>query len=182
MAFMYGAASAEVLRVDSLPSGARQLTDTIVPTHLGGWRVRWRRGDTLGIGQRPARTQDDAPATRWDLVMPVGRDSMTTTIAVVTDTSRFAPLDWSFGPTLDISTAIDLSTPTVVEAGAARIESRGGTIYLTRPGDAVPVVVGPGLALVATANGRYIAAIAPREDRRENETPTVTVVYEVIPQ
>lgn len=182
MAIMYGAASTHLLRLDSLPIGARDLVDTLAPVHLGGWRLRWRRGDTLAIGQRPARGQDDAPADRWDLVLPVGMDSMSTTIAVVADTSRFAPLDWAIGPTLDISSAIDMTGEKRLDAGAARIDSRGGTIYITRAGDSSAIPVGPGLPLAATANGRYIAAIAPRANRREHETPTITVVYEVIPQ
>ena len=183
MAIMYGVASTHVLRLDSVAMGARDLVDTLPVVHLGGWRVRWLRADTLAIGQRPARGQDDAPADRWDLVVPTGaNDSLSATIAVITDSTRFAPLDWASGPTLDISTAIDLRADKQVDAGAARVESRGGTIYLTRPGDARPVPVGPGLPLAATANARYIAAIAPRAGRRENETPTITVVYEVIPQ
>jgi hypothetical protein len=182
MAITYGAASTHLLRLDSLPLGARDLVDTLPPTHLGGWRVRWRRGDTLAIGTRPARSQDDAPAARWELVVPVGTDSLSATIAVVTDTTRLAPLFWAEGPTLDIASAVDLSAEKTIDAGAARIVSRGGTIFLTRPGDATPVPVGPGLPLAATTNGRYIVAIAPHTDRREHESPTITVVYEVIPQ
>ena len=182
MSIMYGTASVGLLRLDSLPAGARQLTDTVLPTHLGGWRVRWTRNDTLGVGQRPARTRDEAPASQWDLVLPLGTDSASATITVASDTTRFVPMDWSIGPTLDISSAIDPGTAKVIDAGAARIESRGGSIYLTRPGDATPIPIGPGVALAATANGRYIAAIAPRTERRGNETPTVAAVYEVVPQ
>jgi hypothetical protein len=183
MAYMYGVASAHTLRLDSLAMGAQDVRDTLPIVHLGGWRIRWLRADTLALGQRPSRSQDDAPADRWTLVMPGGgNDALSASIAVITDTSRFAPLDWTYGPTLDISSAIDLAAQKRVDAGAARVESRGGSIYLTRAGDATPVAVGPGLALAATANGRYIAALAPRADRREHEAPTVTVVYEVIPQ
>ena len=183
MAYMYGAASTHTLRLDSLAMGAQDIRDTLPVVQLNGWRVRWLRGDTLALGQRPSRSQDDAPPDRWTLVAPTGgNDALSASIAVITDTSRFAPLDWAHGPTLDISSALDLAAEKRVDAGAARVESRGGSIYVTRPGDATPVIVGPGLALAATANGRYIAALAPRADRREHEAPTVTVVYEVIPQ
>ena len=181
MAYMYGVGSAHALRLDSLAIGAQDLRDTLPVVHLGAWRVRWLRGDTLALGQRPSRGQDDAPADRWALVVPAS-GGLSPTIAVITDTSRFAPLDWAHGPTLDNSSAIDVAAEKRIDAGAARVQSRGGSIYLTRPGDATPVAVGPGLALAATANGRYIAALAPRADRREHESPTVTVVYEVIPQ
>ena len=183
MAIMYGAASTHVIRLDTLAIGARDLTDTLPPVHLAGWRLRWLRGDTLAIGQRPARGQDDAPADRWDLVIPTSdAGGLSPRIAVITDSSRFAPLDWASGPTLDISTAIDIDADKQIDAGAARVQSRGGTIFVTRPGDATPVPVGPGLPLAATANARYIAAIAPRANRREHETPTIAVVYEVIPR
>jgi hypothetical protein len=182
MTYLYGAASTQVLRLDSLPSGARALSDTLPPIHFGGWRVRWVRGDTLAIGLGPTHAQDNAPSPRWDLVVALGRDSLSATVGTVTDSSRFATLSWSNGPSLDIASAVDTSAQKRIDAGAARIESRAGQIYLTRPGDSNSIPIGPGLALTATANGRYIAALAPRANRRENQTPTVVAVYEVIAQ
>jgi hypothetical protein len=114
--------------------------------------------------------------------LALGRDSLSATVGTVTDSSRFATLSWSNGPSLDIASAVDTSAQKQIEAGAARIESRAGQIYLTRPGDSNSIPIGPGLALAATANGRYIAALAPRANRRENQTPTVVAVYEVIAQ
>ena len=180
MTYMYGAASTHVLRVDAQQGGARALADTLPPVHFGGWRLRWVRGDTLAIGVRPARSQDDAPASRWDLVVVQGTDSVSATVAAASDSARFATIVWANGPTLDITSAVDAGTNTRIDAGAAHLESRGGQIYLTRSGDATAITIGPGIPLAATANARYIAALAPRTDRREHETPTVAVVYEVI--
>ena len=181
MTYAFGTALTRIVRLDALPVGARTIADTVAPPRVGGWRVRWLYGDTLAIGLRPTRSQDDAPASRWDLVLPLGNDRMSSTIRVTSDSGKLAPLDWTLGPTLDITVAPDTGGARGILAGAARIENRGGTIYRTRAGERAPTAIGPGLALAATANGRFIAAIAPRQSAAAHESPMIAVMYEVLP-
>jgi hypothetical protein len=64
------------------------------------------------------------------------------------------------------------------------IQSDRGVITFvdTTPGATIKVatrVVGAGIALAATAGGRYIIAIAPRSARDPNESSAEPVVYTV---
>ena len=62
------------------------------------------------------------------------------------------------------------------------IESARGIITL-RPvastGSAQPITVGPGIALAATATGRFILALAPRQKAGQYDHPVELVVYTV---
>lgn len=189
MSILYGVAATYVIALDSLPTGARaQLTDTVPPARFGGWRVRWLPGDTLAVGGQPSGSQDASPSSSWTLVRVAAGDSLGAPLGTVTDSTRFAPVGWQNGPTLDMSVPLDIGAARTVDAGAARIESRGGTIYLSRRGESAPIVVGPGIPLAATANGRFIVAIAPRAPASggpsataPGESASIPVVYEVIP-
>jgi hypothetical protein len=182
MAIVYGTAATHVLELPKLLPGARAFTDTVPPIRFGGWRIRWTRsGDTLGIGEAPRKANDASGVSHWTLVTPMGDNELSAPVATATDSARFTPIRWSEGPSLDISQAVDYKIPRVVEAGGARIVSRDGTIYLTRAGERTERKVGIGLPLAATASGRYIAAIAPRQNAQPNESPSIAVVYEVSP-
>ena len=148
-----------------------------VPVHfvsLDGWRVRWSAdGRDLLIGVRPARVQDDAPATTTRRIAVAGQAR---TAAPAADS-----VDWVSGPTLDISEPVVRHDRTL-HARGRMIESTGNRITVrdsSASGWSGWRVVGPGVPLAATRHGRFILAIAPRTDARPHESPDRAVVYRV---
>ena len=125
-----------------------------------GWRVAWTRdGSRLAIGAPPQVIADDAPASRWRLVDPVTGEARG-----FTDTTSLARHQWIQGPNLDVSTAVDMRQRRAFRAGDVDIESEDGWIRVYGHDGArvrAPHIVGPGIALTATANGQFIVAIAP---------------------
>jgi hypothetical protein len=148
-----------------------------VPVHfvtLDGWRVRWSAdGHDLLVGVRPVRVQDDAPATTSRRVSLVGQGASSTPAA--------DSVAWVTGPTLDISEPVAHEDRTlhasgrVIEGKANRITVRDSTAR----GWSAARNVGPGVPLAATRHGRFVLAIAPREDARPHESPDHAVVYRV---
>ena len=170
----------------SRPGGAGSglVTEHTLPT-LGGWRIGWSRdGRALALGGAPPATSDDAPSTEWQLVDPA-------TGAALGASPRPAPLPagdtlaavrWREGPVLDVSVPVDLARRRGLTTSGYRIETRGGWIHLTAPGTRRGVasrVIGPGVALAATAHARFILALVPREGAQEYESPLELVVYQV---
>jgi len=150
-----------------------------------GWRVRWTTdGTTLAVGNSPARAMDTEPSQTWSAVDPV-------TGALhgsLPSNAKLADVQMTSGPTLDRSLPIDMnhSPPIQIERGNQKftIQSERGVITLveTTAGAATksaPRVVGAGIALAATAGGRYIVALAPRNTPAANETAIEPVVYTV---
>lgn len=151
-----------------------------------GWRVRWTTdGTTLALGNNPARATDDEPSQSWSALDP-STGALHGSLAA---SARLAEAKLIAGPTIDVSIPLDMnmSAPIQVRHGSQtfNIESERGVITLveTTPGSAAkasPRVVGAGVALAATANGRYIVALAPRNNPVPNEMPIEPVVYTVI--
>ncbi len=182
MSLMLGLGLAQVLEVDSLSAG--RLATVTAPTHsLHGWRVRWTRGgDTLGVGASPRMVQDDAPPTRWVLVRPRRWAVYTDTLGGTTDSSRFVPVTWTAGPTIELANPVDLPPARQLTVDNGRISVRDGSIRLTRrarSGAEATLDVGPGFPLAATATGRFILALVPRTGAREHEMQAYPVVYQV---
>ena len=180
MSLMLGLGLTQVMWIDSL--GAGRVAAPTGPTHsLHGWRVRWTaKGDTLGVGAAPRAVQDDAPPGRWVLVRPRRWAVYTDTLGGIGDSTRFARLAWVDGPTMELGSTIDLSTSRALSISGGTVEARDGSIRVTRrsgAGQADVRVVGPGVPLAATANGRFILALAPRLNAREHEMRAQTVVY-----
>ena len=182
MAIAYGIGITFVKRVSAIPLSADGATraqgDQVIgdAVALAGWRTRWTpRGDMIGIGVAPKGSQDYSPPSSWILGAPRAGGGAPP-VGHVTDSSRFVPAAWTQGPTLDISVAVDLAAPDSLLAG--RVRSAGGWIRARRA-DGTSRIIGPGRILAATANARYIAALAPRPGAAQYETPVVTVVYEV---
>lgn len=146
-----------------------------------GWRVRWTSdGRVVGLGNNPARAQDDEFSQSWAALDP-------TTGAISTSIPSDSKLEqpkWTEGPTLDVSIPIDMTKAPLLFAKSGEtnytIESDRGVITL-RASDATnpAIAVGPGIALAATAGGRYILALAPRAKVGQGETPVELVVYSV---
>jgi len=83
---------------------------------------------------------------------------------------------------LDVSVPVDLSRRRGLNTSGYRIETRGGWIHLTAPGTrrgATSRIIGPGVALAATAHARFILALVPSQGAQEFESPLELVVYEV---
>lgn len=147
----------------------------VVLPMAGGWRVGWSAsGDALLVGTNPARASDGEPSPGWIAVDLRGRP-------VTSDTEAPAPVDWTTGPTLDVSIPIDFTSRHSIPAGARSIESGGGWITVTSGGSSH--VVGPGTALVATASGRFIVALVPdapaKPGSRAADQPARLVLYDI---
>jgi hypothetical protein len=150
-----------------------------------GWRVRWTTdGTTLALGNSPARALDNESSQTWSALDPATGALHGT----LPSSAKLADVKFTGGPTLDRSLPIDMnqSPPIQIQRGnqTFNIQSERGVITLveTTPGAATrapPRVVGAGIALAATAGGRYIIALAPRSKSDPNETAVEPVVYTV---
>jgi hypothetical protein len=144
-----------------------------------GWRVAWTRdGSRLALGAPPEVIADDARPPRWRLVDPVTGEARG-----FTDTASLARYQWSQGPNLDVSTAVDMRQRRAFRAGDVDIESEDGWIRVYGHDGArvrAPHIVGPGIALTATANGQFIVAIAPDPATASYEPPNALVVYHIL--
>jgi hypothetical protein len=149
-----------------------------------GWRVRWTTdGTTLALGNSPARATDDEPSQTWSALDPVTGALHGT----LPSSAKLADVQMTAGPTLDRSLPIDMSQspPIRVMRGIQpyTILSNRGVITIQDPPQAGSTgaqrVVGAGIALAATAGGRYIIALAPRAKSDPNEMAVEPVVYTV---
>jgi hypothetical protein len=150
-----------------------------------GWRVRWTTdGSMLALGNSPGRAEDNEPSQTWAAMDPVTGALHGT----LPSSAKLADVKMTAGPTLGRSLPMDMnqSPPIQIQRGnqTFTIQSERGVITLveTTPGaanKAAPRVVGAGVALAATAGGRYIIALAPRSKADANEMGIEPVVYTV---
>lgn len=185
MSLVLGLGLTQVIWVDSLSAG--RVAAPAGPTHtLHGWRVRWTpSGDTLGAGAAPRMVQDDAPPAAWVLVRPRRWALFTDTLDAVADSARFARVGWIVGPTIELASPVDLGARREIAVDGGTVESRDGSIRLTKRGPTARpevYVVGPGMALAATASARFIAALVPRTGAKEHDMRAYPVVYQVSPR
>jgi len=179
-------AQAGVIRI---PDDPRQIAaaDSAAPKLFPvarGWRVRWTTdGTTLALGNSPARATDDESSQTWAALNP-------TTGALhgsLPASAKLAEVKFTAGPTLDRSLPIDMtqSPPIQIRRGTQTftIQSIRGVITIADPpgvgSTGAQRVVGAGIALAATAGGRYIIALAPRAKPDPNELAIEPVVYTV---
>ena len=141
---------------------------------LDGWRVRWScDGQDALIGVRPARVQDDQAASSTRRVAVEGGEA---TLASVADS-----VPWVTGPTLDIGVPLERRA-SVLHARGRLIEADDNGITVrdsSSTGWLAPRIVGPGVPLATTRNGRFVVAVAPRTDAKRYESPDHAVVYRV---
>jgi len=150
-----------------------------------GWRVRWTTdGNTLALGNNPAGVGDDEPSKTWAALDP-RTGAMHTSLP---GNAKLAEPTFVKGPELELSVAVDMGSrpPIKIERDGKSysIESQRGVITLIETGGAAgsppaPRVIGAGVALAATAGGKYVIALAPRSRVGPGEMAVEPVVYTV---
>jgi len=172
-----------------IPADPRQLAagDSAAPKLFPvarGWRVRWTTdGTTLALGNSPARATDTEPSQTWAALDPITGAMHGTLPANVS----LAEVKMTGGPTLDRSLPIDMtqSPPIQIRRGTQTftiLSNRGVITIVDPPGvgsTGAQRVVGAGIALAATAGGRYIIALAPRSTSDPSGSSVEPVVYTV---
>lgn len=143
-----------------------------------GWRVSWSTdGSRLAIGAPPDVMGDDASASRWRFVDPTtGQDRGGA------EANAVQTVQWTEGPSLDVSTAVDMKQRRAFRSGDLDVESEDGWIRVYIHDGArlkAPRIVGPGIALTATANGQFIVAIAAAPKTTSYDPPNQLVVYHI---
>ncbi len=180
MSYARSVAVPAVIRVGGSESSTTGIPGKLYPI-ARGWRVRWTSdGRAIGLGNNPARAQDDEFSQSWAALDPT---TGTISTSIPGDTKLEQP-KWTEGPTLDVSIPVDMTKAPQLFAKVGEtnytIESQRGVITLRASDTATPaVVVGPGIALAATAGGRFILALAPRARVGEGESAVELVVYSV---
>ena len=172
----YGVARPFVLDLSATDDSAR--TTGVALQMPEGWRVAWTLdGARLALGAPPDLIADDAPASAWRFVDPMTGESRGSA-----DQGALARLQWVEGPNLDVSTAIDMRQRRAFRSDDIDVESEDGWIRVyVHDGTRMlaPRIVGPGIALTATANGRYIVAITADPDAKSYDPPNLLVVYQI---
>jgi hypothetical protein len=178
MVSAYGVARTFV--VDLSPAGdtvpAREAAFPIAE----GWRLAWTPdGARLAVGAPPEVIADGAQASRWRLVDPQSGASRG-----VADAAALARPQWVEGPTIDVSTEVDMRQRHAFRGGDVDVESEDGWIrmYLRDGARRVPRIIGPGMALTMTANGEFVLAMAPDPNAKPNDPPNHLIVYHVLRQ
>jgi hypothetical protein len=144
----------------------------------GGWRVGWSSaGDALLVGTNPTRAVDDEISPSFIAVDLRGR-------LIAGETPSPAIVPWTMGPTLDVSVPVDFNEQHTIAAGSRTIESGNGWVRVHGRSEprGTTHVVGPGTALVATASGRFVAALVPNDAGKPGDQPARLVVYDLGPQ
>jgi hypothetical protein len=185
MAYARGIAQPVVVNVPDDPraDAAAQAAQPRAYPIARGWRLRWiADGSLLALGSNPQMVQDDAPSQSWTALDPASGAVST----ALPGGSRLVEPQWTQGPDVGIGMPVNLNDapPITVRANGMNyvIESQRGIITIRDPAfqTHVPVPIGPGVALAASASGRYIVALRPRQEPREHEVPVEVVVYTVV--
>jgi len=186
MSLARGVAQPGIIRVPADPRAVAS-ADSAAPKLFPvarGWRVRWTTdGSTLALGNSPARAVDNEPSQTWAALDP-------TTGALhgtLPSNAGLADVKFTGGPTLDRSLPIDMTQAPSIQIQRGKdiytIQSMRGVITIADPpgqgSTGAQRVVGAGIALAATAGGRYIIALAPKQNPDPNGSPVEAVVYTV---
>jgi len=149
-----------------------------------GWRIRWTTdGATLALGNSPGRAEDNEPSQTW-----AAMDPLTGALhGTLPSSAKLAEVKMTAGPQLGRGLPIDMtqSPPIEIRRGTQTftILSNRGVITIADPpgvgSTGAQRVVGAGIALAATAGGRYIIALAPRSGSDPNGSSIEPVVYTV---
>jgi hypothetical protein len=182
-----GVAQPGIIRIPSDPRQAGA-ADSAAPKLFPiarGWNVRWTAdGATLALGNNPARSADNEPSQTWSALDPATGQLHGT----LPSNAKLSEVQFTMGPTIALSSPIDMTKAPPIQIRRANqaftIESQRGVITITQSptvaGTTAPQrIVGAGIALAATAGGRYILALAPKSNPESNGMPIEPVVYTV---
>lgn len=190
MSMARSVAQAGVIRV---PTDLRSATagDSAAPKMFPvarGWRVRWTAdGALIALGNAPARSLDAEPSQSWTALDPKTGEFHGSLPA----TSKIVEPQMTSGPVLHSDSGPDMSSAAAIKVRKdernAIVTSERGFISLAvatdstaaATGGSQPYLVGPGIALAATAGGQFIIALAPRTKVSVGEMPVEVVVYRV---
>ncbi|HKN58617.1 MAG TPA: hypothetical protein VJV97_07175 [Gemmatimonadaceae bacterium] len=150
-----------------------------------GWRVRWTTdGSTLALGNNPGRAEDNEPSQTWAALDPTTGQLH----GSLPGDAKLAETKFTVGPTIGGPAPIDMTQAPPIQFQRGNdtytIESQRGVITITqRPKVAGTTeaqrIVGAGIALAATAGGRYIVALAPKSKPDSAAIAIEPVVYTV---
>lgn len=150
-----------------------------------GWRVRWTAdGNTLALGNNPAGVGDDEPSKTWSALDP-RTGAMHGSLP---GNAKLSEPAFVKGPELELSVPVDMGSRPAIkierDGKSYSIESQRGVITLVETSAAAgstpsPKVIGAGVALAATAGGKYVIALAPRSKVGPGEMAVEPVVYSV---
>jgi hypothetical protein len=149
-----------------------------------GWRVRWTTdGSTLALGNNPARAEDNEPSQTWAALDPTTGQLH----GSLPGNAKLAEVKFTMGPTLERSVPIDLTQAPPIQIQRDNktytIQTVRGVITIAEPpgqgSTGAQRIVGAGVALAATAGGRYIIALAPKAKPDPNGLAIEPVVYTV---
>lgn len=187
MSMSRAVAQAGLIRVPADPRSATA-GDSAAPKMFPvarGWRVRWTSdGALIALGAPPTRALDAEPSESWTALDPKTGEfhgSLPTSSKIVEE-------KYFDGPVLHLTSGPDMSAapPIKVTRGGREmtIVSERGVITMAGAASAdstaaAPYVVGPGIALAATAGGGFVVALAPRGKVGAGESPVELVVYRV---
>ena len=136
----------------------------------GGWRVQWTAdGDRLLASAGPAMVADDAEPSSW-LALDPASGAVSRELPAP---PRVAEVQWTDGPTLDISIPQDLETRVAMPIEGGQVESSNGWIRV------LGRIIGPGTALATTRGGRFVVALIPDPDAGEFDAKEMLAVYVV---
>ncbi len=183
----FSVAQPGVIRIPEDPKRAASV-DSAVPRLFPiarGWRVRWTAdGKTLALGNNPAGVGDDEPSKTWAALDPKTGQLHGSLPA----NTQLAEPAFTKGPELELSVPVDMSARPAIkferDGKTYSIETQRGVITLvetsggTTPAPS-PKVIGAGVALAATAGGKYVIALAPRSKVGQGEMSVEPVVYTV---
>lgn len=184
MSMARSVAQAGIIRVPADPRSA-SAGDSASPKMFPvarGWRVRWTAdGALIALGNAPARPLDAEPSESWTALDPKTGEFH----GSLPVTSKIAEPQMATGPVLHAGSGPDMRSAPPIKATRdgkeLTIVSERGVITIASAADsaAAPYVVGPGVALAASAGGRFIIALAPRAKVGQGEMPVEVVVYRV---
>jgi hypothetical protein len=182
---MRGVAQPGVIRIPDDPRQAGA-ADSAAPKLFPvtrGWRVRWTAdGTTIALGNNPSKSDDDEPSQTWSALDP---STGALHGSLPSNASLYEPA-FTTGPTFALSSpvSIDKSPPITVTRDGKNfsIESARGVITIRETGANAQQsqrVIGAGIALAATAGGRYVLALAPKAKPIPHGMTVEPVVYTV---
>jgi hypothetical protein len=185
MVGMRGVAQPGVIRIPNDPRQAGA-ADSAAPKLFPvtrGWRVRWTTdGTTVALGNNPSKSDDDEASQTWSALDPA---TGALHGSLPSNASLYEP-SFTNGPTFELSSPVsmDKSPPITVTRDGKKftIESARGVITVSETGANAQQsqrVIGAGIALAATAGGRYVLAIAPKAKPVAHGMTVEPVVYTV---